>query len=309
METKTIIQEGDIVVFDDKHMIFCGDSSKIESYDFMKGKKATLCFTSPPYNVGSKRYGSNLTNVQKFVNDSQDIRLKLTKYYVDNDSLNDKNYLDLIINASKNALQNCEYLFFNVAHNSGNKISLIDYCYEMKDKYVDTIIWKKDVSLPVIVPNVLNSDFEYIYIYKQNPNDSKQIKIGKDFHGTLSNVIEIKRNMQNEYAKIHSSLMPLELCDYIINNFTNENDIVLDCFSGLATTMISCITNNRIYRGIEISPFYVQESIKRFMEYSNDRNIKILRGDKVINYKEIEDYISSNRKDIFDYLWKGSEDN
>lgn len=161
------IKQNDIIIFDDKHKLFCGDSTKIESYDFMENEIATMCFTSPPYNVSANKYGSNLCSVQKYINDSQDIRIKTSKYYGDNDSMTDDDYLKLLLDSSNNSLQKSKYLFLNIAHTSDNLISLIDFQYKMKDKYVDTIIWDKIVSLPVIQKNVLNADFEYIYIIKK----------------------------------------------------------------------------------------------------------------------------------------------
>lgn len=283
------IKKGDIIVFDDKHKIYCGDSTLKESYDFMGDEIASMCFTSPPYNCGANNYGANAKQEEKkYVSKSDDL-------------LNDEQYLDLIKNSLKNSLEHSKYVFYNIAHLSGNKISLIDFLYCFKEKFVDTMIWKKTTTMPGIEPNILNSDFEYIYIYTNILNNGKHIRIGKDFKGTISNVVELPRNTKNEYAKIHRALMPLQLCDYMITNFTNENDIVLDCFSGLATNMISCIKNNRIYRGIELSPFYCQETIKRFLEYDmGKRNIKIIRDNKEIQFSEFKDYVLDNQLSIFD---------
>lgn len=211
------------------------------------------------------------------------------KYYGDNDNKNDEEYFEFIKKSSELALDKSEYLFFNIAHTSGNKIPLIDYTYHFKNKFVDTIIWYKNVTLPVIERNVLNSDFEYIYVYTNKKNNGKHIRIGEDFKGNKSNVIKINRNTKNEYSDIHKALMPIELCDYIITNFTNENDIVLDCFSGLGTNMISCLKNNRIYRGIELSPFYCQETINRYLKYKmDDYDVKILRDGEIIDFENIK---------------------
>lgn len=278
------IKKGDIIVFDKKHKIYCGDCTQERSYDFMSGEEASICFTSPPYNVGGNNCESGKTakyQTKKYKEESK-------KYVENEDKLSQEEYLNLILDSSNLALEHSKYLFYNVGHTSGNKMSLIEYLYRMKEKFVDTIIWKKKTSLPAIEPNVLNSDFEYIYIYTNIENNGKHIRVGEDFRGTKSNVIECNRNMQNEFASIHSALMPMELCDEVITDFTNEEDIVLDCFSGLGTNMISCIRNNRIYRGIEISPYYCQETINRYLKYkTDDYDIKIIRDGKEIDFREV----------------------
>ncbi len=291
MEKDIFIKPNDIIIFDDRHKLFCGDCTKIESYNFMENEIATMCFTSPPYNMGFGNYGNNAKcQAKKYINKEED-----KKDYDD--------YLDLINKSLNNALEKSKYVFYNIQHVSGNKVSLIEWLYMNKEKYVDTIIWKKTTTMPLIEPNVLNSDFEYIYIYTNIKNNGKHIRIGQDFRGTISNVLECNRNTKNEYAKIHSALMPIELCDKIINTFTLENDIVLDCFSGLGTNLISCKLNNRIYRGIELSPLYCQETIKRYLEYDmGDRNIKIIRDNKIIEFDEFKDYILGNEISIFDIL-------
>ena len=54
-----------------------------------------------------------------------------------------------------------------------------------------------------------------------------------------------------------------ELPLYYINLLTDENDIVLDPFSGIATTGIACKELNREYIGYELNKTYSDFSIKR----------------------------------------------
>ena len=59
-------------------------------------------------------------------------------------------------------------------------------------------------------------------------------------------------------ASFHKDL-PL----YFINLLTNENDLVLDPFSGIGTTGIACKELNRNYIGFELNPEYADYSIER----------------------------------------------
>jgi len=53
---------------------------------------------------------------------------------------------------------------------------------------------------------------------------------------------------------------------------TDENDVVLDPFTGSSTTGLACILNNRKFIGIDTEKKYLDLSIKRFKEL--DKNLK-----------------------------------
>ena len=97
-ERNSYIQQGDIIVFDDKHYLLCGDSTKESSFDLLK-EQATMVLTSPPYNVGQNNYGSELGKSQKYLNKKDDIK-------------SDEEYLDLLSNVLNNVLKKSKYVFF-----------------------------------------------------------------------------------------------------------------------------------------------------------------------------------------------------
>jgi site-specific DNA-methyltransferase (adenine-specific) len=65
----------------------------------------------------------------------------------------------------------------------------------------------------------------------------------------------------------HPSPKPLKLFNWIIENASNENDIVLDCFIGSGTTAIACMQTNRNFIGIELEPKYVDIANKRIQDF------------------------------------------
>ena len=44
--------------------------------------------------------------------------------------------------------------------------------------------------------------------------------------------------------------------EWCLQNYSKENDLVLDCFLGSGTTAVACKKLNRRFIGIEISPEY-----------------------------------------------------
>ncbi len=59
------------------------------------------------------------------------------------------------------------------------------------------------------------------------------------------------------FDKSHPTQKPLDLMEWIISNWTQEGDTILDPFMGSGTTLVAA-HNTRNVTGIEISPEYVK---------------------------------------------------
>lgn len=69
------------------------------------------------------------------------------------------------------------------------------------------------------------------------------------------------------YTSIHPTQKPVELWQKIIKLCSNENDLVLDCFSGSGTTAIACHNLKRNFICIEKDFDYWKASCKRLEEH------------------------------------------
>ena len=58
--------------------------------------------------------------------------------------------------------------------------------------------------------------------------------------------------------RFHPTQKPVALFGRIINDFSNENDLIFDPFLGSGTTAVACKHLKRNYIGIEISPEYIK---------------------------------------------------
>lgn len=146
------------------------------------------------------------------------------------------------------------------------------------------LIWDK-----VLVTGFLNANrqplrqHEQIAIfYKKQPKYNPQMGIGKPLHGkgNMTNEKIKKNNVYGKFyktpdlrkgstekyptsilrfQKLHSSKMiyptekPIELLEYLIRTYTDENDLVLDNCMGSGTTGLACKNTNRNFIGIEIN--------------------------------------------------------
>ncbi|MBU4274722.1 site-specific DNA-methyltransferase [Patescibacteria group bacterium] len=64
----------------------------------------------------------------------------------------------------------------------------------------------------------------------------------------------------------HPTQKPLDLLNRIVLASTNENDVILDPFTGSSTTGIAAVLNKRKFIGIDTEKKYLDLSIKRFKD-------------------------------------------
>ena len=66
--------------------------------------------------------------------------------------------------------------------------------------------------------------------------------------------------------RYHPTQKPSELIQMLIEQYSNEGDIVLDPFLGSGTTAIACVNTGRHYIGFELDPQYYDIACKRLDE-------------------------------------------
>jgi len=91
---------------------------------------------------------------------------------------------------------------------------------------------------------------------------STTLRKGYDiFHCMWAGYLRDLTKLERRYE--HPTQKPLKLIKYIIEKYTNKNDIILDPFLGSGTTAVACKELGRRYIGIEISPEYCEMARRR----------------------------------------------
>ena len=67
-------------------------------------------------------------------------------------------------------------------------------------------------------------------------------------------------------TKTHPTEKPVELMKILIENSSNEGDIVMDCFMGSGSTGVACLETKRGFIGIEIDKKYYDIAVERIQE-------------------------------------------
>tara|TARA_R110001592_G_scaffold26400_2_gene98923 strand:+ start:1307 stop:2518 length:1212 start_codon:yes stop_codon:yes gene_type:complete len=248
---KTIL--GDIYELGN-HRLMCGDSTSIDAVEeLIDNNKVEITFTSPPYNAGKTPTEAKTGKKSKYNN------------YEDN--LSDSEYTDFLSDYINISLIVSDYSFCNIQSISGNKTSLIDLLYNLKEVYADTIIWDKLMSQPAMAENVLNSEYEYIHIFSKKANRS----IGcKKFRGTISNILHLSKQTKNK-IKEHNATFSIDFASFFVSNFSNEASGVYDPFGGSGTTMIACEQLARKSFLMELDPKYCDVIVRRWEEFTGKK--------------------------------------
>lgn len=72
-----------------------------------------------------------------------------------------------------------------------------------------------------------------------------------------------KREKDKEGNNLHDSIKPIPLMQCLIENSSQQEEIIFDPFIGSGTTALACIRSKRHYIGCEIDPQYYKVALKR----------------------------------------------
>ena len=84
------------------------------------------------------------------------------------------------------------------------------------------------------------------------------------YEGYPNNILNYDVEQKGKF--LHPTQKPLELIEYLIKTYTNENEKVLDFTMGSGTTMVACVNTNRNGIGIEQDENYFKVAEQRIKE-------------------------------------------
>lgn len=253
---------GDVWVLG-RHRLMCGDSTSIDAVEkLMDGRKANICFTSPPYNAGSLNVKGNKGTGKKY------------NSFDDNQTENE--FFDFLTSNMGCMLAVSDEVFYNIGLIENNKQTIFKMIDAFGDKFKDIIYWKKKTVAPHIQKGVINNLVEFILCF----GDGKRKFLNPQFgQGTYWNVIEGAGASGNEFSDIHKATFPVYLPENIITNFSGRNAVVIDCFGGTGTTIIACEKTGRDCRMMELDQKYCDVIIKRWQDFTGKEAIHAETGE------------------------------
>lgn len=209
-----------------------------------------LVLTDPPYLYNeSDNGGGGMLERRKY---TQEIITKLGGEKGLDKGIDIKNILTILKNKFKKGFNG---VFFC------NQNQLLDYILFAKenDYRFNVCVWHKLNPAPLCNNKYLD-DIEFIVNIKSN-----DYLIMGDYN-TKSRVFESSVNKKDKELYNHPTIKPEKLVKKFLINHSNENDLVLDCFSGSGTTAIACHKLKRRFICIEKDKEYYEASVKRLEE-------------------------------------------
>lgn len=76
-------------------------------------------------------------------------------------------------------------------------------------------------------------------------------------------------------TRVHPTQKPVGLIGEILKDFSNEKDLILDCFGGSGSTLIACEQLNRSCFMMEYEPSYIDVIIERWEQLTGEKAVKI----------------------------------
>lgn len=230
-----------------------------DCFDFLKNIKTEsidLVLIDPPYNISKN---TNFAKGKKTGRDIDRFRLSMDFGEWDKTEIN----FDLLMKECYRVLKKKGTLicFYDIW-----KITNLKNCLDSnKFKQLRLIQQKKTNPVPINSKiNYLTNVFEYaiLGIKGNKPTFNSQYDDGM-----------YSFPIYHSKDRFHPTQKPIKLIETLIYKHTNENDTVLDCFSGSGTTAIACYNTKRNFIGCELVKEYYDKSVERLERI---KNIKII---------------------------------
>jgi len=249
------------------HRLICGSSSEEHIHEkVLNGASIDLVVTDPPYNVDYQG------------------KVKTPRKKIENDHMDRDEFYAFLLNYFAIVYENLRpgggiYVFHADTEGINFRRSFLDAGIKLSQ----CLIWLKNSFV------MGRQDYHWkhepcLYGWKEGAahswySDRKQ-----------STILEFSRPIA---SKEPPTMKPIDMLEYLIGNSSAVGDIVFDGFVGSGSTLIASEKTMRNCIAIELSPGYVDVTVKRWLKYmtENNREYKVLRNGKLLNDVDLKSFL------------------
>ena len=242
-----------------RHRVICGDSTGEEIYTrLMDGEKANLILTDPPYNVDVEETAGKIMN----------------------DNMGDQDFYNFLLSAYRCMHANLAddgsiYVWHADTEGINFRTAFKDAGFYLSG----CCIWVKNALVLGRSP----------YQWRHEPCLFGWKQKGKhQWYGDRKQTTVWEYDKPRS-SKDHPTMKPVNLMSYPIKNSTMTNGIVLDPFLGSGSTLIACCETDRVCRGIELDPKFVDCIVKRYIEWAGGKydDVFVIRDGQKLRFDEV----------------------
>ena len=219
------------------HRLVCGDSTKPEDVEkLMHGAQADMVFTDPPYGINIVNRGNvGISSKTGFVGTNRLVKAKSYSVMKGDDKPFDPVFL----------LNLAPTILIFGANNFASKLPDNSHW----------IVWDKKAGIGADHNNFSDAELIWTNIPK------KSVPIYRYLWSGLLRAGERELELKE---RVHPTQKPGGLIIAILNDYSNENEIVMDLFGGSGSTLIACEKLNRKCYMMELDPVYCSVIIERW---------------------------------------------
>ena len=244
-----ITKLGDVWILGE-HRVMCGDSTKVDDVEkLMKGSKADMVFTDPPYGMFLETDYSKIKGSEKSIGFKGNKRgNKYDKIIGDNED-----FTPLLISTIFDSFKYCKEIFIWGG----------DYFVDLLPNYGKDgswFVWNKRSS--EAQQKGIGNCFELLWSKKKH----KRIVYDFEWFGFLS-----KADPKEARNRLHPSMKPSKLLSKIIESYSELNSVIVDIYLGSGSTLIACEKTGRNCYGMELDPKYCDVIVKRWEDFTGKK--------------------------------------
>jgi DNA modification methylase len=247
-----------------KHRVYCGNALEGEAYKtLMEGRRASMVFCDPPYNVKIDGHASGLGSHHHREFPMATGEMSRAQY---------KAFLTLsCTNLARNSVDGAIHFICGDWRHAGELIAAGEVVYsELKN----ICVWVKHNAG---MGSFYRSQHELVFVFKSGrASHRNNVQLGQ-FGRHRSNVWNYpgansfgRATEEGNLLALHPTTKPVRLVADAILDCSARGDVVVDAFLGSGTTIIAAERTGRRCYGLELDPLYVDTIVRRWQTYTGD---------------------------------------
>lgn len=321
---------GDLWLLGENRLV-CGDATNPDDFKkLMNGEKAALVTTDPPYGVSYVSQSQKFEMIQNDDKTHDELYAKLlvpafknlvrnsepdAAFYIWHASSTRRDFEDAMTAVGLMENQYITWIKNGFTLGRSDYQWGTEYCFyankagERPKFYGDRaqntawrITTKKDSTMATTLGNglvITDGAGAKLYVTDQPPK-GKKVRYLRAEPGTPVEVYSENKattawEVSRETGTLHPTQKPIDLITIEIENSSQPDEIVLDCFGGSGSALIAADKAGRRGYAIELSPHYVDVIVTRYLLSTGNIGITLIRDGEEMSYMEVlEPWMTEN---------------